>query len=300
MWYSHMSLVSIFLVNTYVSSNCYVHSTVQASWETAVRSLPSRWEVLMNLDMGCDVTSEWNPRRCCGSLEEGEALLGQAPAAQAHAGPLLFQPGWDSAQLLFVLFSVVARSDFPPTAWSMHRDITIGCCLALRPSPHGSWRGECFFAWNDGGKQGGVGPTRWPIAGLLLWPWLLNKWCKDGGLSAGSKDHGGQRPNWSSHILIGLLQGWGSDTHPWEQVCLPSELGPHKSFPLELLIKPHTWYSPKFIVWPLLEKKKTNNFYFTLFPLHFTLLDIVCEKNGNKQKVLGPIINESESEIYFR
>ena len=100
-----MSLVSLFLVNTYVSSNCYVNSAVQASWEMAVRSLPSRWEVLMNPGMGCDVTSEWNPQRCCGSLEEGEALLGRAPAVQAPAGLLLFQPGWDLAQLLFALGS---------------------------------------------------------------------------------------------------------------------------------------------------------------------------------------------------
>ena len=59
----------------------------------------------MNPGMGCDVTSEWNPQRCCGSLEEGEALLGRAPAVQAPAGLLLFQPGWDLAQLLFALGS---------------------------------------------------------------------------------------------------------------------------------------------------------------------------------------------------
>lgn len=52
----------------------------------------------MNPGMGCDMTSEWNPRRCCGSSEEGDALLGRALAAQVQAGPLLFQPGWDWAK----------------------------------------------------------------------------------------------------------------------------------------------------------------------------------------------------------
>lgn len=125
-------------------------------------------------------------------------------------------------------FSVLVRSDFSPTAWSVHR--------GRHPSLHGNWRGERFLAWNDAGKQGGVGPTLWPIAGLLLGPWILRRWRKGGRPSAGSKDHGGQRLNWSSHVLIGLLQGWGSDTCPWEQVCGPSELGPHESFPLNLMV----------------------------------------------------------------
>ena len=183
--------------------------------------------------MGCDVTSEWNPRRCRGSSEEGGALLGRALAAQAQAGPLLFQPGWDWAKFWrpsSYLHSVLSssRSDFSPTAWSVHR--------GRHPSLHGNWRGERFLAWNDGGKQGGVGPTLWPIAGLLLGPWILRRWRKGGGPPAGSKGRGGQRLNWNSHVLIGLLQGWGSDTRPWEQVCRPSELGPHESFPLNLTV----------------------------------------------------------------
>lgn len=46
----------IFLVNTYVLSNCYVHSTVLASLEIIVRNLPSLWEVLVNprQTMWCD------------------------------------------------------------------------------------------------------------------------------------------------------------------------------------------------------------------------------------------------------
>ena len=52
----------IFLVNTYVLSNCYVHSTVPASLEITARSLPSLWEVLMNRGGRlCDGTSQWDP-----------------------------------------------------------------------------------------------------------------------------------------------------------------------------------------------------------------------------------------------
>ena len=201
---------------------------------------------------------------------------------------------WPSSYLHSVLS--LARSDFSPTAWSVHRDITMGCCLALHPSPHGSWRGECFLAWNDGGKQGGVGPTLWPIAGLLLWPWIWSKWRKDGGPSAGSEDQGGQRPNWSSPILIGLLQGWGSDAHPWEQVCLPSELGPHESFSLNLTVLDTVLSLLSGLYW----KKKKYLFLYPFPPaFHIVGYSLLKKKNGNKQKVLGTIINESESEICF-
>lgn len=57
-------IVFIFLVNTYVLSNCYVHSTVLASLEITARSLPSLWEVLMNRGGRlCDGTSQWDPVR---------------------------------------------------------------------------------------------------------------------------------------------------------------------------------------------------------------------------------------------
>lgn len=206
--------------------------------------------------MGCDVTSEWNPRRCCGSSEEGGALLGRALAAQAQAGPLLFQPGWHWAkfwQPSSYLHSVLSssRSDFSPTAWSVHR--------GRHPSLHGNWRGERFLAWNDGGKAGRCGAHTLancrPVAGTWDLEEMTQGWrtiCWQ------------QRPWWTEAKLKQPHPDWAAPGLRKWHTSLRAGLSPVRArTPRELPIKPHgTWYSPKCIVWPLLGKNVS-------FPLPF-------------------------------
>ena len=93
-----------------------------------------------------------------------------------------------------------------------------------------------------------------------------------------------QRPGWTEAKLKQprpdwALQGWGSDAHPWEHVCLPSELGPHESFPLNLTVLDTVLSLLSGLYW----KKKKYLFLYP-FPLHFTLLDIVCLKKWKQTK----------------
>lgn len=100
MWFHGIStyvIGFIFLVNTYVLRNFYVHSTVLASLETTVRSLPSLWEALMNprQTLRCDkrVGSMW-------MLWGPPSGFGCPASISPHSAP---QFSWEGT--------------FPPTAW---------------------------------------------------------------------------------------------------------------------------------------------------------------------------------------
>lgn len=181
----------IFLVNAYVLSNCYVHSTVLASLEITVRSLPSRWEVLRNPGQTMWSDKGQDPHRCCGGSEEGWCPHGLGSWNLITGAPLPLPIGL-AAKLLSAL-TVAPQSSrevtFPPLC-GLRTGVTLDCCLPLtaplwklkrkeNPSSLGCWQG---------GRRHGT--DAWPISGPLPGPWILSEWHKHGGPFAGSNDHG--------------------------------------------------------------------------------------------------------------
>lgn len=166
----------IFSVHTYVLSNCYVHSTVPASLEITVRSLPSHWEVLTNPKQTVSHEERVDPNRWSGSSEEGGALVGW-PGASSQGAPLPSRPGRGhrlglAAQLLSPP-SVAPQSSwevtFPPLC--IGPGITAGRCFPLPP--------KSFLSWMlAGGKRQGTHtqPNCRPTARTLALEWMTQGW----------------------------------------------------------------------------------------------------------------------------